>query len=414
MLLSDPRINSSGADGTDKSRGVAKQGFPAHSPRAAGNSPLLNCTPQLTGCFRIAVQSVPVAMKLPPLSVAAALLATSIFVRAQAGVEPVTRTYHIRQNVTLSDIPAAAKSIKWWISIPDDDRYQDVLDFSAAAVPGTWHVVTEPEHGSRFLMIEVMAPSTKSLVATVEFTLRRRSVLADIDANKVGTITDSLRQLLAPELRKDAPHMQVTPGIEKMADETCGTETNMAIQAKLLLGKVADFADHYSKDPTKRKFSVGDASDCVAGAGGTCTDMHSLFIALARARGIPARLQMGYRLREANEGKENDPGYRCWAEYFLPGYGWVPTDIVEADDPKGLGRARWFSGLTERRLWLNQGREFDLPGRTVTAHRVNTMIIGYAEIDGTEVRVLPDGELKAQLSRTISYTELKPGEDSAK
>lgn len=334
--------------------------------------------------------------------------------QAQTSAEPVTRTYHVRQNVTLSDIPAGAKSVKWWISIPDDNHDQNVLDFSAPAVPGAWHIVTEPAHGSRFMVVEVNAPSAKSLVTTVEFTLRRQSSFTAIDAAKVGPITDSIRQLLAEDLRKDAPHMQVTPEIAKMADEACGVEINVATQAKLLLGKVADFADHYSKDPTKRKFSVGDAGDCLASAGGTCTDMHSLFIALARSRGIPARLQMGYRLREANEGKETDPGYRCWVEYFLPGYGWIPSDIVEADDPKGLGRDRWFSGLTERRLWLNQGREFDLPGRSVTSHRVNTMIIGYAEIDGVEARVLPEGELKPQLSRTVYYTELKPDTTSVK
>jgi Transglutaminase-like superfamily len=144
----------------------------------------------------------------------------------------------------------------------------------------------------------------------------------------------------------------------------------------------------------------------MAHGGGCCTDMHSLFIALARARGIPARLQMGYRLKDVNEGKDVDPGYRCWAEYFVPGYGWVPADVVEADDPKGLGRTRWFSGLTERRLWLNEGREFDLAGRAAAA-RVNTMVIGYAEIDGVPARVLPDGDKPAQLTRTVRYDELR-------
>jgi len=156
---------------------------------------------------------------------------------------------------------------------------------------------------------------------------------------------------------------------------------------------------------------VGDAGSCLAHAGGTCTDMHSLFIALARARGIPARLQMGYRLREPNAGKEVDPGYRCWTEYFVPGYGWVPADIVEADDPHGLGRTRWFSGLTARRLWLNEGREFDLAGQTPASHRVNTMIIGYAEIDGVAARVLPEGNKPAQLSRLVRYTEVNPAVD---
>jgi len=323
---------------------------------------------------------------------------------------PVTTTYRVEQNVTLSEIPAGAKTVKWWISIPNDDRYQEVLDLKVVSAPGTWSTVTEPDHGNRFMLVEVAAPPAGSLTTKVEFLLRRRSVFTEIDPAKVGPITDTHRGLFVDELRKDAPHMKASPRIVKLANDSCGTETNVAKQANLLLNAVADYADHYSKDPTKPKCSVGDAEDCMTNAGGCCTDMHSMFIALARARGIPARLQMGYRLRPANEGKEVDPGYRCWAEYFLPGYGWVSADIVEADDPKGLGRTRWFSGLTERRLWLNEGREFNLAGRAATDHRVNTMVIGYAEIDGVEARVLANEATKvpAQLSRTVRFTEVKP------
>jgi hypothetical protein len=233
-------------------------------------------------------------------------------------------------------------------------------------------------------------------------------VFVTIDPAKVGPITDSHRRLFVDELRRDAPHMEVTPAITKLTAEACGTETNIARQARLLLDAVADNVNHYSIDSTVPKCSPGDAAACMEKGGGCCTDLHSLFIALARARGIPARLQMGYRLREPNAGKETDPGYRCWVEYFVPGYGWIPSDIVEADDPKGLGRDRWFAGMTERRLWLNQGREFDLAGRQHTAERVNTMVIGYAEIDGKPARVLPDEALGilAQITRTVFYTEV--------
>lgn len=327
-------------------------------------------------------------------------------VSAQALSETVTRTYRVQQSVTLSEIPAGTKSVQWWISIPQDDRFQDVLDFSVLSAPGTWSIIREPDHGNRIMKLEITAPSTSTLTTQVEFLLRRRSVFVDLDPAKAGPITDTHRRLFVDELRQDAPHMEVSPQIAALAAKTCGSESNIAKQASLLLNTVADYADHYSKDPSKPKCSVGDAGDCMTNAGGCCTDMHSMFIALARARGIPARLQMGYRLREANEGKEVDPGYRCWAEYFVPNYGWIPADIVEADDPKGLGRTRWFSGLTERRLWLNEGREFDLAGRAAR-HRVNTLVIGYAEIDGVEARVLPDGEKLAQLSRTVHYTELK-------
>ncbi len=328
----------------------------------------------------------------------------------ESAVPSTVTTYRVEQNATLSDIPAGAKHVKFWISIPDNDRYQDVLDFNVVAVPGKWSVVREPDRGNRFMLVEVDNPGTPTLTAKVAFTVRRQSVYTRIDPAQVGPITDSLRTLYAEELRTDAPHMAVTPKIKKMADDACGAETNVATQAKILLGVVDDYANHYSIDPTKPKCGVGDAGDCMTNAGGCCTDMHSLFIALARARGIPTRLEMGYRVREANAGKEVDPGYRCWVEYFVPNYGWISADVVEADDPKGLGRERWFTGLTDRRIWLNEGREFNLAGRAVTSHRVNTMIIGYAEIDGVEARVLPDDALalKAQLSRTVKYTEIKP------
>jgi transglutaminase-like putative cysteine protease len=320
--------------------------------------------------------------------------------------EPTNATYRVEQTVTLSGIPEGARKVKWWISIPGNDSNQEVLDL-AASVPGEWSVVTEPDRGNRFLFTEVSAAAAPTLTAKFSFTLRRRSVLVTIDPAKVGPITDAVKRVYADELVPNAPHMGVTPAIAALAAEACGAESNPATEAKLLQCLVAGSTVHYSKDPSKSKYSPGDAEICLANGGGTCTDIHSLFIALARARGIPARLQMGYRLREANEGKDVDPGYRCWAEYFLPGYGWVPTDLVEAEDPKGLGPARWFSGLTARRLWLNQGREFNLPGRDSRDHRVNIMTIGYAEIDGVAARVLPEGDKPAQLSRTVRYTEVR-------
>jgi transglutaminase-like putative cysteine protease len=298
------------------------------------------------------------------------------------------------------------------VSIPDDDRVQEVLDLSIVSTPGPWRVEQEAEYGNRFLYVEAQNPSADAVEVVVEFTLRRDPVMVDVDPAKVGPITDIHRRVFANEIRRDAPHMEVTDKITAIANEVCGSETNAAVQTHKLLEYVAAQADHYSKDPTKPNCGVGDANVCLDKGGGCCTDLHSLFIALARARGIPARLQMGYRVLEKNEGKEVDPGYRCWVEYFLPGYGWVPSDIVEADAPDGLGPARWFTGLTERRLWLNEGREFVLSPRQAGS-RVNTMIQGYAEIDGRPARVLPEGELKPQLTRRVHFVEVRGDEPAA-
>lgn len=314
-------------------------------------------------------------------------------------------TYRVRQTVQLDQIPMKARSVRWWIAIPDTHRYQDVTDFKVVSAPGPWHVDRDQDRGNRFLYVDAKPAGKDTLQAVIEFTLRRDPVLTRVDPTKVGPITEDHLILFAEEARHDAPHMVVDEKITRIADEAVGSETNPYLVAQALLKHVADNADHYSKDPTKPHCGIGDAEDCLTNGGGCCTDLHSLFIALARAKGLPARLQMGYRLLEKNRDKEVDPGYRCWVEYFVPNYGWLSADIVEADATGGLGPDRWFTGLTERRLWLNEGREFRLNPQQASGP-VNTMIIGHAEIDGVPARVLPDGDLPAQLTRKVHFTEV--------
>jgi hypothetical protein len=312
------------------------------------------------------------------------------------------------QTVTLNDIPKRARNVGFWVSIPDDGPAQRVLDLSVTSAPGPWKIVRDKDRACRFLYIDIAKPKTDTVNATVSFSVHREAVSYKLDAAIAVPLPEEQKALFAEELRLNSPHMEVNDQIRKIVHDTCGDEKNPVIVAEKLLNYVADTADHYSKNPNVPNCGVGDAGSCIAKGGGCCTDLHSLFIALARAAGIPARLQMGYRLQPKNVGIEADPGYRCWAEYFISGSGWVPADIVEADAGDVAGRARWFTGLTERRVHLNEGREFDLPNKR-NAARVNHMSIGYAEIDGKPARVLPEGNKGPQIVRKVKYTERADG-----
>lgn len=314
--------------------------------------------------------------------------------------------FEIEQNVTLSEIPPNAKHIKLWISLPGDERNQKLMNLDVNECPGKWNLVNDLDRRGNFLYVEIESPGSDSLVVKTSYQVRRSPEFTDIDFLKSGQLNEVTKQLLADHLVLDAPHMTVTPEFQAIADKVCGDESNIAKQARLILEHVASTVDHYSytKDPSMPTCGIGDASVCKKQGGGCCTDLNSYFITLARARGIPARLNMGFRLPEKNRDKLLDAGYRCWVEYFVPNYGWISADVVEADTPGGLGHERWLSGLTSRRIWLNQGREFAFADK-VTPGRINNMTIGYAEIDGQPVRLLPEGELKPQLTRTIRYSE---------
>lgn len=322
---------------------------------------------------------------------------------------PRSRVYDVKQTVTLKDIPKDAKRVRFWIPIPDDAQAQKVLDFSVADAPGTWSVAGQPEHGNRFLHVDAAPGGKDTLAVTVTFAIRRDPMSVEIDPARAGKLTDVHRKAYAEYLDKNAPNMTVDAQTQKMADDACGNDDQVFSQVTKLWNLVADSADHYSKDPSKPKCGRGAAEDCLTNQGGCCTDLHALFIALARARGIPARMWFGYRLQAKNDGKEIDPGYRCWVEYFVPNYGWVATDIVVGDSGDKAARTPWITALDERRIVLNQGRNLDMTPKQ-DGPRVNNVVPAYAEIDGKPVPVLPDKEGKpAPIVRTVWFTERVPG-----
>jgi transglutaminase-like putative cysteine protease len=69
---------------------------------------------------------------------------------------------------------------------------------------------------------------------------------------------------------------------------------------------------------------------------GKCADINSLFVALARASGIPARDAYGVRVTDSqfgykSLGKAGDVtrAQHCRAEFYAAGYGWVPVDPAD-------------------------------------------------------------------------------------
>ena len=67
------------------------------------------------------------------------------------------------------------------------------------------------------------------------------------------------------------------------------------------------------------------AIEAFAAGQGAAQDFAQVFVAAARALGIPARYAGGYLLRE--DAEENNAGH-AWAEAHVPDYGWIAFDPV--------------------------------------------------------------------------------------
>ncbi len=309
-----------------------------------------------------------------------------------------SRTYRIRQTVELADVPASAKEATLWVPIPADGPWQHIVDRRVVQAPSGWTLVHQPATGA-------------DMVVAVETTLIRESPVVDLTATTAG---ETQAPLFSQELSTNAPLMAPDAKMAEIAAKACTGASDPRQKVVRLLDAVADAADHYSKDPTKPKCGRGAAEDCMKNGGGCCTDLHSLFIAMARSQGIPTRLQFGYRLKADKEGTDYDPSYRCWVEYFLPGSGWVPTDLVVADAGEPSARAENYGRLDARRVWLWQGRGFDLAPKQAGG-AIQTMLCGWAQIDGVAVDVLPAADgTPSKVKRSIKFEDLTPKPVAAK
>jgi hypothetical protein len=300
--------------------------------------------------------------------------------------------------------------------MPEDTPEQKVLDFKIVEAPEGVRITRDATYGRSWIHVDVAADAAKPPKIVTEFRLRRREVRGMADASKAGPITAEHRRTFVKELRRDEKHMEVTPEIQKIADELGGTETNPVLQARKFFDFVIGKSEHYSKSGSSPKGKcLGDCMECLIGAGDCCTDQHALFIALCRARGIPSRLIYGSRLNYANEGKDYDPGYRCWPRFFAPGLGWVPVDVSSADATKDGDGDRWFGGLDDRRIEWSEGRDFDLEPKS--AVKPDLVIRAWVEVDGQVHKGDMSGKTPQGYDRVINFTReaaAKPADGPAK
>jgi transglutaminase-like putative cysteine protease len=289
--------------------------------------------------------------------------------------------FTVRQSYTVKDLPEGAQQVRGWFWMPEDRPEQQVLEFKVRKAPESLKITRDPVYGRSWLYAEVAAKTNQPLEIVTEFKVLRRSVKGMADKSKARPLTVQDRRAFAAELRLDEKHMEVNPTLQKIADDLAGRETNPVIQARRFFNYVIDKSDHYSKSgPAAKGKCLGDAMECLIGKGDCCTDQHALFIALCRARGIPCRLMYGSRLKPENAGKDHDPGYRCWPNFFAPGIGWVPLDISSADTAPAEKAGDWFGGLDENRMEWAEGRDFDLEPRSNV--RPDLVIRGWVEVDG--------------------------------
>jgi len=108
-------------------------------------------------------------------------------------------------------------------------------------------------------------------------------------------------------------------------------------------------------------------------------DVDSEFVAMARAAGIPARLDSGFLLPDG-EAEGVVSGDNTWAEFYVNGIGWIPVDASRAAQNPNSSDA-FFGAIDARRVMISSGRAGHAPFAPLSSVQ-NSVVYPSVEMDG--------------------------------
>ncbi len=357
--------------------------------------------------------------------VAVASMAISLFaggLRAEEAQEPRSATFEVRHQLDVV-VPEGAKQVRVWFAMPQDEADQKVSGFRVDSPYPT--SITKDSEGNTSVFLEVTAPAAKSFSIVETFRLTRSEARSGADAAKTRPLTAADREAQARYLGSNA-NIIVNDDIRRIATETIGGETNPVLAARKLYDWTLANIDYWVKDPVNRKASpLGSSVYCLTSRTGNCSDFNSLWTALSRSAGIPTRMVYGSLFKAELEGADRDQSYHCWAEFWVPGAGWIVHDVAVADifvgdfptTPDNAEKVRlttaagyfgpdkskvdyYFGNLDERRVVWSRGRDLTLVPRQAGGP-VNALAKAYVEVDGQIA------EEKTVWTRKLTYSEAK-------
>jgi transglutaminase-like putative cysteine protease len=290
-----------------------------------------------------------------------------------------------------AEIPSIAPDahrIQVWVPLPLRDAHQSVSHLSIRSNL-KWRIVDLPRFGNRAAYFYAAAPIPAAVTVTIAFDTVRREQAADM-ALAARAIPEPTGGAFAPFL---APDRMIPLGgrIAKVAAGLDYHGSSTLQQARTIYQYVTASMTYVHRG---KGVGHGDALFACDLHHGNCTDFHSLFIALARARGIPARFTIGMPLGTRRSGEI--PGYHCWAEFYAGGV-WVPIDAAKAWQMPARHNY-YFGHVDAGRIAFTRGRDLELVPRQ-HGKPLNYFIYPYAEVDGM---ALPQSSIKL----TLSYRDL--------
>lgn len=313
------------------------------------------------------------------------------------------RTGAVTVQVNLN-APEDAKEVRLWIPYPVSDENQSIEDVKVTGNFSNSGVYREGENGNMSLYAEWDGASKERLLTYTFKVKRQEAVRKDFPKKELPFSREEFSQYL-----KATSFGPTAGNVKDLAERiTKGRKTNLT-KARAIYDWIVN---NMHRDPNIKGCGFGEVEKLIVSLGGKCGDIHSVFVALSRSAGVPAREIFGLRMAKGKEG-DITKSQHCWAEFYMPGYGWVPVDpsdvrkamlekkITDPKEAKDLVEY-FFGAVEENRIAYQSGRDLIL-NPAQKGEKLNYFMYPYAEADG---KMLNEDLFGFNLGYKISFKEL--------
>ena len=278
----------------------------------------------------------------------------------------------------------AGEEARLWVPYPVSDTYQLISDVHVESTEAEVAVYTDQQFSTP--MLHAYWPA-ETADRTLTFSYRvARLERREIDLPKTEapwSPKDYARWLAPTRLAPlDGP-------VKALADSITAGKTTVLAKARAIYDWTCE---NTYRDPDTRGCGAGDVCQLLEDPGGKCGDLSSIYVTLCRAAGVPARHVLG--LRQGSEtGQDITTWQHCWAEFYLPGTGWVaadPADVRKGMLKRGLGRTDpvpedlrqgFWAGVDASRVRVGVGRDLTL-NPPQTGEPLNYLMYPFAQVGG--------------------------------
>jgi transglutaminase-like putative cysteine protease len=292
------------------------------------------------------------------------------------------RNAEITFQVKFSPSPET-KQVRLWVPYPMSDQNQEITDVIMKGNYSYAGVFREGKALNNILYSEWQGvPEEK--VMTYSFVVKRRDVTMNRrPSGELPLSSEEFKEFLDTSFLGSTVELK----IKSLAGEITKGRTTGLAKARAVYDWIVE---NMHRNPDVKGCGFGKVGELLESMGGKCVDIHSVFVALMRGAGIPAREIYGIRIPKGSEG-DMTKAQHCWSEFYLPGHGWIAADPADVrkiilEEKLSLEQAKryreyYFGALDENRIVFGIGKNIRL-NPAQSGEPLLYFMYPYAEEDG--------------------------------